>query len=511
MQTRTPLVLAILDGWGLAPHSPHNAIANAHTPTIDRLMAQYPWTAIDASGEAIGLTPGHQGSTEMGHLIISAGRNVVLPQMRVTAAIESDAIATIPAFAQAIAHAKNTGARLHVMGLLSNAGVHSYDALCHALIRAAAAAGLTSDQVIIHIFADGRDTPSTSLPEHVARLQEVMNETGIGRIATVQGRYWAMDRDHNWDRVERAYNLLVHGRGRTATSIEDAIAHARALNETDEFIEPTIIDADGVIRDGDAVINFNYRVDREIEITQALIEHDFTAFDRGAAPAIHYVATFPYYETMAAPAAFDRTETALENILPDVLSKAGLTQYRITETEKWAYVTKIFNGMREDAVSGETRELIPSDAVATFDLAPEMKAREIASDIAEQVSSNAHDIIIINICNADMVGHTGNYDATIRGIETVDAAIKTISDAVLKASGTLIITADHGNAETMKHGDATPHTQHTTNQIPFVIVNDELKNRTLNAGGSLRDVAPTILEILQIEKPVEMTGKSLLM
>lgn len=510
MKRSTPLVLAILDGWGLAPNSPHNAIANASTPSIDRLMAEYPWTPIEASGEAIGLTPGHQGSTEMGHLIISAGRNVLLPQMRVTAAIESEIVGELSAFADAIAHAKQTGTTLHLMGLLSNAGVHSYDALCHALIRAAAAAGLSKNQVAVHVFSDGRDTPSTSLPEHIERLQAVMTETGVGRIATLQGRYWAMDRDHNWDRVERAYNLLVHGRGRTADSIDDAIAQARAASETDEFIEPTVIDSDGVIGDGDAVINFNYRVDREIEITQALIEPDFSAFDRGPKLNIHYVATFPYYQDMNATTAFDRTETALANTLPDVLAENNLSQYRITETEKWAYVTKIFNGMREEAVAGETRELIPSDTIATFDLKPEMKAQEIADDIVEQVRAQKYDVIVTNICNADMVGHTGNYEATIRGIETVDAAIKKMSDAVLAAGGTLIITADHGNAEAMKHGDATPHTQHTTNKIPFVIVNDELKHRTLSAGGSLKDVAPTILEILQIEKPAEMTGESLL-
>jgi len=512
MKATRPVILLILDGWGIGEHTEHNAIYKAHTPTIDSLMVNYPHGAIGAAGEYVGLTPGHQGSTEMGHLIMSAGRNVLLPQMQVQHAIQTSCIATNPAYAQAIAHAKTHGTRLHLMGLLSDAGVHSYDACCDALIRAAASAGLTQDQVYVHIFADGRDTPPTSLPLYVERLQQIMRETGVGRIADVQGRYWAMDRDHRWERIESAYALLVHGQGqRSAVSIEDAIIQARATNETDEFITPTTIDPNGAFRNNDAVINFNYRVDREIEITKALIEEKFDAFPRNNHPQFLYVATLPYYDGIPSLCAFERCELEMKHILPEVLSHHGYTQYRLTETEKWVYLTKIFNAMREEAFPGETRHLIASDKIATYDTQPAMKAMEIAQNCAEQLRAQAYDTYFLNMCNADILGHTGNTDAAIKGCEAVDAAISVLVEEVRKQNAILLITADHGDAEKMwDHERNLPHTQHTDSLVPFILVDDTRKGTRIRDNGSLQDIAPTILDILGIPKPVEMTGTSLI-
>jgi 2,3-bisphosphoglycerate-independent phosphoglycerate mutase len=512
MTVQRPVVLLILDGWGIGEDDAHNAIYLANTPHIDTLLATYPNGPIGAAGEHIRLKPGHQGSTEMGHLIISAGRNVLLPQMQVQQAIQSDAIGNNPAYSEAIQLAKQRGTRLHLMGLLSDAGVHSYDAACYGLIRAAAQAGLQRNQVYIHIFSDGRDTPPTALPTYVERLQTVMDDAGVGLIADLQGRYWAMDRDHRWERVEAAYTLLTSGVGkRSATSIEEAIAAARDANETDEFIAPTSIDAHGCFRADDVVINFNYRVDREIEITQALIESAFDAFPRPHHPHVHYVATFPYYSGMPAPHAFEREELKMKNILPEVLSTHGLTQYRLTETEKWVYLTKIFNAMREEAFPGETRHLISSDKVATYDERPAMKAVEIAENCVEQLRAHAFDTYFINICNADILGHTGNKEATIIGCEAIDKAIGIITKEIQKQNGILLITADHGDAERMwDHEHNLPHTQHTDSFVPFILVDAERKNVHIRETGALRDVAPTILELLGIPKPEEMTGESLL-
>lgn len=512
MKTKRPVILLILDGWGIGEDDEHNAIFCARTPNIDRLLETYPSGTIGAAGEHIGLTPGHQGSTEMGHLIMSAGRNVLLPQMQVQQAIQTSCIATNPAYAQAIAHAKKNNTRLHLMGLLSDAGVHSYDACCDALIRAAAEAGLREDQVYVHIFSDGRDTPPTSLPLYVERLQGVIKDAGVGRIADLQGRYWAMDRDHRWERVEAAYTLLISGVGqRTATSIEDAIAQARAANETDEFVSPTSIDPEGYFHENDAVINFNYRVDREIEITKALTEKVFDAFPRPHHPHIFYVATMPYYDGIKSPCAFGRCELEMKNILPEVISRNGLTQYRLTETEKWVYLTKIFNAMREEAFPGETRHLIASDKVATYDLQPAMKAVEIAENCAEQLHARAFDTYFINMCNADILGHTGNKAAAIKGCEAIDEAIGILSAEVTKQNGILLITADHGDAEKMwDHEHNLPHTQHTDSFVPFILVDDERKHAHIRDNGALRDIAPTILDLLDIEKPEDMTGTSLI-
>lgn len=475
-------------------------------------MREYPSVAIGAAAEAIGLRAGHQGSTEMGHLIISAGRNVLLPQLQIQDALSSGSIFTNAVYVEGIRQAKKENRNVHLMGLLSDAGVHSYDTLLHALLKLCANKGLRRDQVFVHVFSDGRDTPPDSLVTYIERLQAVMQETGVGVIATLQGRFWAMDRDKRWERVEAAYRLLVQEVSvRVATSIEDAIEQARAAGETDEFIAPTLIDARGRFQNGDTVINFNHRVDREIEITQALIEPLFDAFERNYIPRLNYIATLPYYENMSAPSAFVRAELSMDNILPEVLSARGYSQFRVTETEKWVYVTKIFNGMKEAALPGEERLLIPSDQVERFDAKPEMKALEIATAIVERLQQKKHDVVIANICNADMLGHTGNYEATVKGCEVVDRAVALIYEEIQKQGGVLIITADHGNAEIM-HDEVSvlPHTQHTSNAVPFVLFDAQRKQLTLREDGALQDVAPTLLEIMNIELPAEMTGRSLI-
>lgn len=511
MTNKRPLVLLILDGWGIGNDDEHNAIFLARTPTLDHILATYPHGLLGAAGEHIGLPPGHQGSTEMGHLIISAGRNVMLPQMQIQQALRTGSIFKNPVYRDGIAAAQRHQGRVHLLGLLSNAGVHSYDALCHALLELCRRAGMKKDEVFIHVISDGRDTPPTSLPQHVARLQEHIIRTGIGTIASLQGRQWIMDRDHHWERIEAAYHLLTQGKGkRSAATIDDAIAAARTHKETDEFISPTMIAPAGIFRDGDTVINFNYRVDREIEITQALVEENFEAFPRAMWPNVHYVATLPYYADMPAPHAFEREELKMKNILPAVLSAHGLTQYRITETEKWIYVTKIFNGMREEAFPGEVRKLIPSDKIATFDLKPEMQAEAIARDSVAQLRKQAYDVFILNICNADMLGHTGNTAATIQGCEAIDRAVKLVYDEILRQHGMLLITADHGDAEAMwDHANNMPHTQHTDSFVPFILVDEERTHMQIRQGGTLADVAPTILALLNIPKPNDMTGTSL--
>jgi len=512
MKVKRPIILLILDGWGLGEDDAHNAIFLAKTPNIDYLLANYPNGPIGAAGTHIGLTPGHQGSTEMGHLIMGAGRNVLLPQIQIKQAIATNAVLTNKAYTEAVLKVKKNKSRLHLMGLLSDAGVHSYDALAHKLLTLAAKEGLKKEQVLIHVFSDGRDTPPESLPIYIKRLQSAIKKNKVGLIVSVQGRYFVMDRDHRWERVQQAYDLLAHGQGqRTAKNIEEAIRLARQNQESDEFIKPTLIEPEGYFKNNDAVINFNYRIDREIEITQALIEPDFSNFVRKKQIKIHYVATMPYYDQMPAPTAFTRSETEMKNILGAVLSARGYTQYRVTETEKWVFVTQVFNGMRVKPFLGEDRHLIPSDKIATFDLKPEMQAVPIAQDLVKQLAQKKYDFYVANICNADMLGHTGNKAATIKGCETIDKAVGLLYQAVQKQNAILLICADHGDAEVMwDYKNNTAHTQHTDNFVPFILVDKEKKNVKIWESGSLKDIAPTILELMGVNIPEEMDGQSLI-
>lgn len=510
MKARRPLMFIILDGWGIGTDDAHNAIFLAKTPTIDYFLANFPNKPIGAAGPHIGLPQGHPGSTEMGHLIMGAGRDLLLPQMQLLRAIEANAFQKNAVLQKALQTAKEGTGRLHLMGLLSDGGVHTYDTACHALLAMAKEAGFPN--VFVHVITDGRDVPPRSAAKYIHTLQNKMNSLGCGRIATLQGRWWVMDRDHRWERIEAAYKLLVLGEGlHKARSIDEALRNAYARDESDEFIQPTLIDPDGTFRDGDVVINYNFRVDREIEITKALTEQEFHHFERRRWPSLHYVGMSQYYTAMRAEAALPRMELAAKNILGEVLSNRGYTQLRLTETEKWIYVTKIFNVMREDPFPGEERILIPSNKIATHDIQPEMQANAIAKEAIEHLKMQAFDVYIINFPNADMLGHTGNKEATMQGIEAVDHALKAIYDELKRHKGVMIITADHGDAEVMWDTEWNcPHTFHTDSFVPFILVDEEHKTAQLRDNGTLKDCAPTILDILDEDKPIEMTGESLM-
>jgi 2,3-bisphosphoglycerate-independent phosphoglycerate mutase len=510
MKARRPIMFVVLDGWGIGTDDAHNAIFLAKTPTIDHFLATYPNKPIGAAGPHIGLPQGHPGSTEMGHLIMGAGRDLLLPQMQLLGAIHSGNLRHNQALRTALHKAKNGSGRVHLMGLLSDGGVHTYDLACHELIAMAKDAGLT--EVYVHVITDGRDVPPQSASKFVHGLQNKMAALDCGHVASLQGRWWVMDRDHRWERIEAAYKLLVLGEGlQTATSAEEAIQHAYQRGETDEFIQPTMIQPEGNYRDGDVVINFNFRVDREIEITQALVEPEFHHFERRHWPKLYYVGMSEYYITMPAPAALRRTELAAKNILGEILSERGYSQLRLTETEKWVYVTKIFNVMREDPFPGEERILIPSDKVATYDLKPDMQAEALAKEAVKHLNAQAFDVYIMNFPNADMLGHTGNKVAAMQGVEAVDRALAVIYKELQQHNGAMIITADHGDAEVMWDKDwDCPHTFHTDSFVPFILVDEEHKTAQLRDNGTLKDCAATLLDLLGEPKPAEMTGESLL-
>ncbi|HCM68454.1 MAG: phosphoglycerate mutase (2,3-diphosphoglycerate-independent) [Candidatus Kerfeldbacteria bacterium RIFCSPLOWO2_01_FULL_48_11] len=506
MNTQRPLVLIIMDGWGVGTENEHNAIFLAETPNTDHLLKTYPNTIIGAAGEFVGLTPGHQGSSEIGHLIIGAGRNVLLPQNQIKRATQDGTIAENRAYLDSLQQIKSHDGRLHIMGLLSDKGVHSYDETCHVLLRMAKKHGVPDDKIFVHVLSDGRDTSPKMVKYYVERLRSV----GIGRIASIMGRYWAMDRDHRWERVEKAFNMLALGKADySAATIDQAIDDAYSRSETDEFIKPTIILPEGVLKEHDVVWNFNYRVDREIEITQALVEPDFKHFSRNKQPTIQYIALSDYYIGIPCPVAFRRD--APRNTFGEVVSREHLTQLRCAETEKWAYVTKIFSGLREDPFPGEVRILIPSDKIPTYDLKPDMKAFEIAKEVANHLHEKSFDVYIVNFANPDILGHTGNKEAIMKGVHTVDTALGLIYSELLNVNGMMLITADHGDAEiNWDHKLNQPHTAHTDSHVPFIYVDEQNTSATLREAGSLQDIAPTALHLLGIPKPKEMTGNSLI-
>lgn len=506
MKIKRPLVLIVMDGWGIGEDDEHNAIYLADTPNIDHLMDTYAHTIIGAAGEHIGLTPGHQGSSEIGHLIIGAGQNVVLPQSQINQATESGKIKKITEYLDALDHCKQKGSRLHIMGLLSDKGVHAYDESCHALLELAQEQGIPDERIFIHIISDGRDVPPKTVKKYVERLKKV----NIGTIASIQGRYWAMDRDNRWERIKKAYDMLVHGKSvRTAKTVDEAIDTAYEQGETDEFIKPTLLIKDAFFKDDDVVLNFNFRVDRELQMTKALIEPGFKEFDRGERPMVYFVAMTDYYEGISCPVAFKRKLP--QNTLGEVLSKNNLTQFRCSETEKWIYLTKMFNGLQEDPFPGEVRKMIPSDKVATYDLKPEMKAMEIAKAVANHIHQKSFDVYFINFANPDMLGHTGNKEAIMKGISVVDTAVGLVYQELLNMDGIAIITSDHGDAEIVWDKESQqPHTFHTDNHVPFIYIDEQNKNAILREAGTLRDIAPSILKLLNIEKPADMTGSSII-
>ncbi len=510
-QAKRPLMLIILDGWGYRKAREGNAVLAARTPNLDRLMEESPWCFLEASGEAVGLPEGQMGNSEVGHLNIGAGRIVYQDLTRINLSIRDGDFFKNPAFLNAISNVKVNDSSLHLMGLVSYGGVHSYMTHLYALIKLAQEKGLK--KVYIHAFLDGRDVPPKAALNDIKELETFCKENGSTKIATVSGRYYAMDRDKRWDRTKLAYDALTIGVAPyTAANAETAVSEAYSRGETDEFVRPTVItDSEGrpeaTIQDNDSVIFFNFRPDRARQLTWAFVNKDFEDFAREKHPKVYYVCMAQYDETLDLPIAFPSEE--LNNVLGEVLSKHGLTQLRIAETEKYAHVTFFLNGGQEKCYPGEDRCLIPSPKVATYDLKPEMSAYEVTDEVIRRIHSGKYDLIILNFANMDMVGHTGIFEAAVKAVEAVDDCVGRIETVLEEAGGIAIITADHGNAEQMENSSTgEPHTAHTSNLVRCVYAgNDEVKALK---NGKLCDLAPTLLEILKIKKPEEMTGKSLI-
>ncbi|HXE95410.1 MAG TPA: 2,3-bisphosphoglycerate-independent phosphoglycerate mutase [Dongiaceae bacterium] len=505
---KKPLLLMILDGWGINRNPAHNAVALAKTPNLTKLLSDYPHAEISTSGMAVGLPEGQMGNSEVGHLNLGAGRVVYQELTRITKAILDGDFFTNPVLLDCIAGVKASGGRLHLSGLLSDGGVHSHNTHLYALLELARREGLT--EVFVHCLLDGRDTPPQSGADYLAQLEAEIARIGVGKIATVMGRYYAMDRDNRWDRVEKAYNAIVCGEGEKRASAKEAITQSYAAGVHDEFVVPVVVAANATLNDGDGFIFFNFRSDRAREITRAIALDDFTGFERRCRPKLAgYVCLTEYDATFGLPIAFGSTE--LTNILGGVLANAGLKQLRIAETEKYAHVTFFFNGGVETPFPGEERALIPSPKeVATYDQKPEMSAYKVTDELLARLDSDAYDVIILNFANCDMVGHTGIEAAAIKAVEAVDACVGRIIAKVREKGGAALITADHGNAEQLTDENGEPFTAHTTNPVWLVLVDDSRRDVKLREGGRLADVAPTMLKVLGIAQPPEMTGESLL-
>jgi 2,3-bisphosphoglycerate-independent phosphoglycerate mutase len=509
--SKRPTVLLILDGYGLREQTEHNAIALADTPVMDRLMKEYPFAQGNASGLAVGLPAGQMGSSEVGHLNIGAGRIVYQDLVRITKEIESGSFFENEALLKAMDNAKENGTSLHIFGLLSDGGVHSHNSHLYALLELAKRRGL--DKVYVHCFTDGRDTPPESGKDYIRALQDEMDRIGCGRIATVAGRYYAMDRDNHWDRIEKAYRAITLGEGETADSAMEAVTQSYAKGETDEFILPTVVMENGaptaVVGDGDSVVFYNFRSDRAKEMTRVFCCEAFDGFDRGPRKQVTYVCFTDYDATIPnKEVAFEKEE--MVNTFGEWLAANGLKQARIAETEKYAHVTSFFNGGKEAPNEGEDRFLIPSPQVATYDLQPEMSAQAVCDTLIDKIRSGEYDVIVANFANSDMVGHTGVEKAAVEAVECLDECIGRVVETIREVDGQLFICADHGNAEVMVNEETgEPWTAHTSNPVPFILVNYD-PAYCLREGGCLADIAPTLIEMMGMEKPAEMTGKSLL-
>jgi 2,3-bisphosphoglycerate-independent phosphoglycerate mutase len=500
---KRPYVLIVLDGWGMREEKKWNAVACAKTPNFDRYWAECPHTLVRTDGRAVGLPEGQFGNSEVGHQNLGAGRVVVQTSTRISDAIADGSFFANRALLRATTRAQTS--RLHLMGLVSDGGVHSSLEHLFALIELARREHVYN--LYIHAFLDGRDTPPTSGAGYLQRVRELLQKLGFGQIATIMGRYWAMDRDNRWDRTERAYRALRFAEGlRDDGPAEAAVARAYQRGETDEFIQPIVLDPEGAIRDGDAVIFFNFRPDRARQLTRAFTEQDFAHFDRGPCPQIEFVTLTQYDQSFTIPAAFP-SEDSLPNIFGEVLSAAGLTQFRIAETEKYAHVTYFFNNGREIPFPGEERKLIPSPKVATYDLKPEMSAYEVTDEAVKQITSRRYDFVLINYANPDMVGHTGVFEAAVKAVEAVDECLGRVVEAALSVGGEILVTADHGNADIMKDEQGRPHTAHTHSPGPLIYIGPRAIQ--LSEGGALCDIAPTLLELMGLKQPKEMTGRSL--
>jgi len=509
---KKPVVLMVLDGYGLNEKTEGNAIAMANTPVMDKLMAEYPFVKGNASGLAVGLPDGQMGNSEVGHMNIGAGRIIYQDLTRITKDIEDGTFFENKVLLQAIENCKKNNSDLHLWGLLSDGGVHSHNSHLYGLLEMAKKNGL--ENVYVHAFLDGRDTPPASGKDYVQQLEDKMKEIGVGKIASLSGRYYAMDRDNNWDRVKLAYDSLVTGEGVKATDAVKAVEDSYANDKTDEFVLPTVItDENGqplsLVKDGDSVIFFNFRPDRAREITRAFCDDKFTGFERDFLK-FTYVCFKDYDETIPNKlVAFEKEE--IKNTFGEFLAAHGKKQLRLAETEKYAHVTFFFNGGVEDPNVDEFRLLVnsPKD-VATYDLKPEMSAPEVGMDLVEAIKSDKYDVIVINFANPDMVGHTGVIPAAVKAVERVDSLVGDAVQAVKDVDGVLFICADHGNAEKMiDYETGAPHTAHTTNPVPFILVNAD-PSWKLREGGCLADIAPTLIEVMGMEQPKEMTGKSLI-
>ena len=498
----TPLALLILDGWGHREAAEDNAIAAANTPTMDKLWATRPHTLVDGSGMAVGLPEGQMGNSEVGHVNLGAGRVVYQDFTRISKAIADGDFFTNEALTEGVDAAVSAGKAVHIMGLLSPGGVHSHEDHLLAMVELAAQRG--AKHVYVHGFLDGRDTPPRSAAATIERFEKQFMQLGVGRFATLCGRYFAMDRDKRWDRVEQAWQAVVRAQAPyQADSASIALANAYERDESDEFVKPTLIGDAAAIQDGDSVFFMNFRADRARELSHAFLDTEFDGFDRGQRPQLSaFVMLTEYAADLKGPIAYP--PESLTNVLGEWLAKNDYSQLRISETEKYAHVTFFFSGGREDEFDGEKRVLIPSPNVATYDLQPEMSSEQLTDALVDAIRQRQFDVIICNYPNGDMVGHTGNFDAAVKAVEAVDRSIARVVEALQEVGGECLITADHGNAEQMQdHTTGQSHTAHTSELVPFIYVG---RDATAREGGTLSDVAPTMLHLLGLEQPPEMTG-----
>jgi 2,3-bisphosphoglycerate-independent phosphoglycerate mutase len=508
LSTIEPVILIILDGFGINPKREGNAVANASTPNLDALLRNYPNSRLSMSGEDVGLPAGQMGNSEVGHMILGAGRIVYQDLTLIHKDIDDGNFCKNRNLLDALRKTKAKSGRLHLLGLLGDGGVHSHQRHMEAIIEMARQEKV--DNVYLHLFLDGRDTPPTSAEQFVLDVNDKLRAYSNVKIATVTGRYYAMDRDKRWDRVEKAYLCLTEGIGNNADSAVEAIRSSYNGKVTDEFVLPTVVSGEGLIREGDGVIFFNFRADRARELTRALTEENFTEFPRQRRINLATYTTMTRYdETFNVPVAYPPRE--IHRILGEIASQAGIRQLRIAETEKYAHVTYFFNGGEESKFPGEERILIPSPKdVATYDLKPEMSARPVTEALIKHLREQDVGLVIANFANADMVGHTGNFEASVRAVEVIDECLGKVIDAALGKKGKLVVTSDHGNIEQLIDYDTgMPHTAHTTNLVPVILIDDERKNCRLNQGSGV-DIAPTVLQLLGLPQPQEMTGHSLI-
>ncbi len=505
MTRNLPAALIVMDGFGISPEMQGNAILAARTPRLDELMSKWPTTSLQASGLAVGLPEGQMGNSEVGHLNMGAGRVVYQELTRINLAVEDGSLLDNPVLAESIDGAIADGGAVHLMGLVSDGGVHSHQNHLYALVEMAVRRG--AQRVWVHAFLDGRDTPPRSGLGFIEALEAQMQSIGGGEVATVMGRYYAMDRDNRWDRVEKAWQAMVEGVGPVNKSATAAIESSYAAGVDDEFVVPVVL-APARIQSGDTVVFFNFRPDRAREITRSLTDATFEGFDRPVRPEVRFVCLTEYDPTILAAVAFPKSLPS--NVLADVLAENSLRQIHIAETEKYAHVTFFLNGGTEVPKDGEVRLLVPSPHIATYDLQPEMSASEVTVRLVQAIEADESDVYIVNFANCDMVGHTGVFDAAVRAVETVDRCVGEVVDAVRAKGGVVLITADHGNAETMLGADGTTHfTAHTTSPVPLIVVAPGPSG--VEDGGILADVAPTLLDLIDIDCPPEWTGRSLLL